>query len=137
MPDHITTIARARALTAEIVADSLRTSEDITELELRDRIFGGMSAHPELYPTGWYDPPEGGVAVLFAQKPYRRLEFDTLRNPQFFSSAAFRFESETVGILYVSTIDRTTGMLGDIGCTLYRGRDERVKAHIRKTYEAI
>ncbi len=138
MSELIETIARARQTTADIVASSLQNIEGASEAEVRDRILAGIAGHKEFYPRGWYDPPAGGIALLFGDKPYDRLKFDSLRNPEFFPSAASRFsKKKTVGIVYASPVDRATGMIGDFSCTVYGGSNRRLQEHIRSTYEVI
>lgn len=137
MPDLIEAIVRTRARAAGIVADSLSDIHGASEKGVCGKILKGLSDTSELYPKGWYDPPPGGVAVLFDEKPYDRLKFDTLRAPEFFPSEKFRFGAESVGIIYASAVDKASGLLGDVGCTIYNGKDQKIREHIRKTYGAI
>lgn len=134
----IETIARARQTAAESIAKSFENVEGASEAEVRDRILANLAAHKEFYPKGWYDPPPGGVAVLFAEKPYERLNFASLRHPDFFPRADVRFNhKKTVGIVYASPVDRATGMIGDFSCTVYGGSNRRLQEHIRSTYEVV
>ncbi|MBI2623376.1 MAG: hypothetical protein HYW65_02260 [Candidatus Liptonbacteria bacterium] len=134
----IETIARARQTAAESIAKSFENIEGASEAEVRDRILANLAARGSFYPKGWYDPPPGGVAVLFAEKPYARLQFDSLRKPEFFPRADVQFNhKKTVGIVYASPIDRATGMMGDFSCTVYGGSNRRLQEHIRSTYKVV
>ncbi|MCR4328397.1 MAG: M24 family metallopeptidase [Patescibacteria group bacterium] len=134
----IGTIVKSREAAGIIIAKALENHEGISEAEVCDRILANLSAHKEFYPMGWYDPPPGGVAVLFGEKkPYTRLQFETLRSPQFFPTENNRFNGDTVGILYASPIDRATGMIGDVGCTVYGGGDRQVRQHLTDIYNVV
>jgi hypothetical protein len=137
MSDLIETIIRTRKIASEIACKSLINIEGISEVELRERILSEVATHSELYPKGWYDPPQDGISVLFAQKPFARLIFNSMRNPKFWPNENSKFTKDTVGIVYLSPVDVKTGMLGDIAFTIYNGNEEEIKNHIRKCYKAI
>lgn len=126
----IEAVVSARALTTNILAEALRGINGQSEGEIRDRILHLLASHKELYPQGWYDPPLGGTGILFAEKPYERLKFETLRDPTYCPSADVRFTPESVGMVYASSVDRATGMIGDAGLTIYTGKDNAVREHI-------
>ncbi len=130
-------IERTRAFSTDMFASVLNEIEGKSEIEVRDEILNRMSGNAQVFPSGWYDPPQGGVSVLFGRKPFERLRFDTLRNPIFWPSKDAKFDKEAVGILYASPVDRATYMLGDTGFTVYGGTDRRVQDHIRASFEAI
>ncbi|MBM3257041.1 MAG: M24 family metallopeptidase [Candidatus Liptonbacteria bacterium] len=135
--DRIQTIIESRKLTGDIMAEALKGVEGISEAGMRDRILANISQYPQFYPTGWYDPPAGGIGVLAAEAPYDRLKFETLRKPESAPQESVPMTAESVSILYASTVDKATGMIGDLGCTVYRGTDEKVREHISNTYKMI
>jgi hypothetical protein len=106
-------------------------------VEVRDKILAGVKNHSELFPLGWYDPPQGGVGILFDEKPFKRLQFDSLRKSEYWPNETSKFEKETVGMIYLSPIDRKTNMIGDIGFIVYRGEDAEIKKHIKTCYDII
>jgi hypothetical protein len=131
------TIAETRKTAAHILRRSLVGIEGRSEAEVRDRILLETKNYPELFETGWYDPPKGGAGILFAAYPFERLKYDSLRKPEFEPSEEVRFEEETVGMIYFSPVDRHTGLLGDIGFPLYKGNNGRIRGHIKNIYAAI
>ncbi|MBI5456334.1 M24 family metallopeptidase [Candidatus Kaiserbacteria bacterium] len=108
-----------------------------SEVDLRNDILSGIAGENSLFPKGWYDPPPGGTSVLFGTSPFDRLKYETIRDPFFWPRESFRFERETVGFVYASSVDTTTGMMGDHGFTVYSGSDGRIAQHIRRVYETI
>ncbi len=116
---------------------SLHDLRGRSEAQVRDEILEKTSLHAELFESGWYDPPTGGVAVLFDTAPYSRLQFESLRNPESFPSESKYFESESVGIVYASPVERATGMFGDIGFTIYQGENEEIRNHIRVVHDLV
>ncbi len=137
MPDLLNSIAQTRERAALILVKSLAGSENLSEKEVSAKILAEMAADPALFETGWYDPPPGGVGILFDQPPFRRLHYDSLRNPSYWPNAAQKFAEESTGLIYFSPVDRATGMLGDIGLTVYNGNNQKIKQHIKNCYEAI
>lgn len=137
MNDLIKTIAKTRETASEIAIKSLENIENISEVELRDKIIIETAKHSELFPKGWYDPPFSGVEALFGQKPFERLKFDTLRRPINWPNENYKFKEETVAIIYLSPVDIKTKMIGDFGFTIYNGENEEIKKHIKKSYQAI
>ena len=137
MPSLIGTIAFTRQKASAIATKALADVGDTSEAQVRDAILSEMAKYTELYPNGWYDPPPGGVAVLFADTPFERLQFDSLRDPKFFPSTTSVFGRESVGMFYLSPIDRATGMIGDIGCSMYRGDDPKIRDHIRVCHDGV
>jgi len=135
--DFINVVVETRRKGAEIARHVLYKIDGISEADLSKRFLGEMAKDQSLFPQGWYDPPPGGGSFLFTKRPYDRLKFETLRDPKFWPSHSFRFEPETVAIMYQSIVDRKTGLLGDIGFTVYRGADEQVQKHIRGCHNII
>ena len=134
MSDLIKTIIETREIASQIAVQSLIDMDGISEVDLRDKIFSQTSKYDNLFPKGWYDPPAGGVGILFDKEPFKRLQFDSLRNSESWPNESSKFEKETVGIVYLSPVDKKTGMIGDIGFTIYNGESEEIKQHIKKCF---
>lgn len=131
-------VMQTRGKAAVILAEALREVYGGSEAELRNKILKLLGKDPALFPMGWYDPPPGGIAVLSDVAPFDRLKYDTLRTEDNWPSQDSRMESESViGIAYVSPVDRVTGMFGDIGLTVYSGKDQGIRDHIRECYACI
>ena len=137
MSDLIDAIIQTRKTTADIFVRSLVDIDNLSEIEIKERILSEIKNHNEIFPTGWYDPPPSGVCVLLTQKPFKRLQFDTLRKPEYWPNETSRFEKETVGIVYFSPVDRETNMIGDLGFTIYNGENKEIKKHIKDCYDTI
>ncbi|MES2409258.1 MAG: hypothetical protein V4509_03070 [Patescibacteria group bacterium] len=137
MADLIKIVEDTRDKATQIALDSISNLIGSSEVELRDRILSKMAEQKEFFPLGWYDPPFGGVAVLFGNDPYDRLKFETLRDPLFSPNESNFYNKESVCIVYLSPIEKETGMIGDIGFTIYDGTDEKIKGHIRDCYNLL
>ncbi|MEI7425281.1 MAG: hypothetical protein WCK10_04160, partial [Candidatus Staskawiczbacteria bacterium] len=78
MSNLIETIIKTRELTADILTKSLVNIENNTETEIAQKILSEVKNHKEIFQEGWYSPPPFGVAVLLDEKPFKRLEYDSL-----------------------------------------------------------
>jgi hypothetical protein len=137
MSELIDAVIKTREITADIFSKSLVNIDGFSEVKIENKISLEIKNHHELYPLGWYNPPPLGIAVLLAQEPFERLKYDSLRNPIYFSKESFKLEKETVGLIFFSPINRKTNIIGDIGFTLYKGNNEKIKEHLKKTYKVI
>lgn len=137
MSDLIDSVIKTREATAEIFTKCLVNLEGKSEIEIAEKIISEVKNNKKIFPTGWYDPPHGGVAVLLDQKPFERLKYDSLRKSIFWPQKKISFHKETAGMIFFSPVDRKTNMIGDIGFTIYRGNDEKIKEHIKKSYTTI
>lgn len=89
-----------------------------------------------IYSSGWYSPPPMGIGVLFASaESPGRLFFDSLRNPKFWPHSQFCFAENCLGMVYLSPVKAADGTIGDFGLTVYNGRSEKIRHHLRKCLE--
>ena len=137
MADLIKAVTQTREITANIFAKSLVSLDGNSEAEIAKKILSEIKNHDEILSEGWYVPPPSGIAILLDERPFGRLKYGSLRNSVFWPSEASRLGKETVGLVFFSPIDRKTNMIGDIGFTLYRGDNQKIKSHLRKSYAAI
>jgi hypothetical protein len=137
MSELIDVIIKTRKTTADIFSESLVGIDGLSEIEIAEKILSEIKNHNEIFPEGWYSPPPSGVAILLAQEPFERLKYDSLRNPVYFPQKTPRLEKETVCLIFFSPINRKTNMIGDVGFTLYKGDNEEIKKHLKKSYETI
>lgn len=124
-------VVRTRETAAALLTEALRDIDGVSESEVAEKILKGMGTHSELFPDGWYDPPPRGVAILFGDAEHKRTQFETLREETFWPKSEFKFESESVGMVYLSPVDKETGMFGDIGFSIYRGTSQATKDHLK------
>ena len=137
MSELIDSVLKTRKLAAEIAGESLWDIENTSEIEIHKLIISKMSTHGSIFPTGWYDPPQDGISVLFDEAPFERLLYDSLRNPKYLPSKTHKFSKEAVGSIYLSPVSKTTNTLADIGFTIYRGENEKIKQHFKKSYNVV
>ena len=113
----------------------LTSPEPVSEVAFRDRWLSDMRSHSSILRDGWYDPPEQGTAVLFATSVApARVNFENLRAwpPR---NDVFLDRSDALMYLYASPVAARTGMIGDVGVTLYVGSDEGIQRQLRMSLE--
>lgn len=130
-------IVSARQKTADCMVAGLQSRRGDSESDVRDAFLQHLSNEQSLFPEGWYDPPPGGSSVLFSQKPFSRLQYESLRTEMYWPDENFSFADETVGALYLSSVDRETRMIGDVALTVYNGKDRAVQNHIKHCHDVI
>ena len=136
MSATIDAIVRTRKIASDILTESLKNIEGLSEVKIREKILTEIKKHTNIFPEGYYNPPPFGTVVLADQKPFKRLKYDSLRNPDFWSKENSFVEKESVVMIYLSPVDRKTNMIGDIGLTIYAGNNQEIKKHIKKSYNA-
>src|SRR3989344_9075286 len=137
MSDVIDAVIKTRKTSEEIAIAALLNLENKSEIEIHKLILSGMSVRENIFPSGWYAPPPSGTSVLFDEKPFERLRYDSLRNPVYWPNETSTFNKETVGSIYFSPVDKKTGMMGDIGFTIYKGENEEIKHHLKNVYASV
>ncbi|OGY23078.1 MAG: hypothetical protein A2172_05210 [Candidatus Woykebacteria bacterium RBG_13_40_15] len=127
-----------RNLAAKYVEEVLKDSTTISEAEFRDKIKNKFAENKNIYERGWYEPPPFGIAALFSEiNNFGRLRFDTLRKQEFWSSTKYRMEKGSVGIVYLSPVNRGTATIGDFGLTIYQGDNVSIKQHFKNSLDVI
>ncbi|MCE9549141.1 hypothetical protein K8Q98_01960 [Candidatus Nomurabacteria bacterium] len=137
MSELIDAVIKTRKISAEIAVKSLIGINSISEFKLHKLIIAKMSNCPDIFPEGWYAPPEGGVSVLFDKTPFKRLLYGSLRDPEYAPDTEHKFTIESVGNIYLSPVNKKTKTLADIGFTVYRGENEKIKQHLKKSYDIV
>lgn len=134
--DNIDACLRTRELSARSLLDTLRSIGDrsYSEKEVKDiwqrKLFDSQS----VFEKGWYEPPTDGIAILASDEaqPYR-LDFSSLRDDKYWPSSSVYLAKEKASYFYCSPIEKTRGIIGDFGVTLYTGTDEKTIEHLKKT----
>lgn len=123
--------ARGKAYSGlEKTLDELFGKPEVTETMFRDRWSENMSGS-DVIADGWYSPPPKGIAVLTDG----RVNFDSLRNSCNWSDGT-AIDWDGVLYAYASPVDRRTGLIGDISVTLYFGKDQKIRDHVRRCHDA-
>ena len=108
-----------------------------SEAWLSDSLQQALADDQTIYTDGWYQPPPHGIAILTSSTSgYSRLNFDTLRSSDYWPSTEPILNSSVV-IIYVSPVCRRTLLLGDLGCTLYFGSDQKVRTHFELCHRVM
>lgn len=127
-----------RKFTAEQMANIFRQYNEPSEIDFTNSLEQAISKNSNLYATGWYDPPPGGWAALFAQaaKP-QRLAYGNLRKPEFWPKPNYKFGQDCLGMVYGSPVHRNTATIGDFGLTVYNGTNKDIQEHLAKSLSVI
>jgi hypothetical protein len=126
-------LRRMRRLTSQTLVETLQElSSGATEAMLRDAWSRRLYAHAELADAGWYTPPPSGIIFVSDSEPeYQRVNHASFRTSEAWPSYDVRPDLDRSLIYaYASPVNRRSGVIGDLGCSLYGGSDERLRAHL-------
>jgi hypothetical protein len=128
-----------RAIVARVVAKVLVDSPKASEMQIRGALLLELAGQAALYPRGWYDPPPAGVGVLFAEASdnFARSKFPTLRTQPYWPSSKHVLTDETVGMVYVSPVDKSSGIISDIGFNFYCGNNVDIQNHLAYCLDTV
>ena len=76
------------------------------------------------------------TVVLFDVAPYARLQFESLRSEKSWPIESI-FTRESVGLVYMSPVDKRTSMIGDIGLAVYKGEENQIIDHIKTCRDMV
>ena len=131
--DFIFNAARQNAVKClERTIEEMYGIDDVSEIEFASRWLELMSQDKTVFARGWYCPPPFGLAVLSGE----RLNFDSLRNREFWPSEKAIDWKNGFLYAYCSPVDKVSGYIGDMSVTLYFGEDEKIKEHFRNCRKA-
>jgi hypothetical protein len=128
-----TRVLAARSLCASL-EDLRQHNEPISEVALRDKWLAIVRKHPSVFCDGWYTPPPHGIGMLFGTESRNsRHNHESLRSEKNWPQAHVVLDDQHPLLYgYASFVERTTGMLGDFGITLYFGNEPVIKNHLRR-----
>lgn len=108
-----------------------------SEKQFKDLWLKNLQKNKNLFPSGWYLPPPDGITVLIAsEKNPARLDYQSLRSKKYWPKRNIFFNHQTGLIfVYASPVDKKTGIFGDLGLTLYAGKNQKIINHIKKVYK--
>ena len=128
-------------ITREIVADCLyetlsellEQTTQFSEVQLRDNWLAKIRTHKNIFRDGWYIPPPHGVIVLFgADDDIKRISTSSMRPEEFWPKDDIYFDKyKGIMFLYFSSVDKKTGIIGDFGMSLYFGKIQKIKDHLK------
>ena len=107
--------------------------DEVSEIEFASRWLELMSEDKEVFARGWYSPPPFGLAVLSGE----RLNFDSLRNKEFWPTETAIDWKDGLLYAYCSPVNKESGLIGDMSVTLYFGDDEKIREHFRNCRAAV
>ena len=132
-------------ITREIVADCLyetlsellKQTTQFSEVQLCDNWLAKIRTHKNIFPDGWYTPPPHGVIVLFGtDDDIKRVSTASMRPQEFWPNDDIFFDkNKGIMFLYFSAVDKQTGIIGDFGMSLYFGKIQKIKDHLKLCFE--
>ncbi len=131
------TLRTMRAHAARTLIETLNSiaEESHSEYALTETWARYLYEDASILPSGWYDPPPNGLAILAGAPPrYERSKFKTLRSEEFWPSRSVIAMPDSLFYCYCSPIHRRTGLIGDLGITLCQRPSPTVAKHIRNCY---
>jgi hypothetical protein len=135
--ERLSIVQRTRRIAADALTDALHHSLEASELAIRDRWIQTIGKTTSLCSEGWYQPPPTGACILIGHPAdgFARLNYDSLRNPAIWSRDDIFLRDDSLIYAYASPFDRDTGLIGDIGLTLYRGNDQSIRDYLSTCLE--
>lgn len=121
----------------QVLEEVLLANSKISELEFKDKWLEKLRQNPDIFPGGWYDPPESGVAVLFGSKNnLQRVNMGSLRNQKFWpQNNIFLDKNDGIAYFFASPVDKKTGIIGDFGLNIYFGSRTEIKDYLKTCFE--
>ena len=116
---------------------TLESKELVSEALFRDKWLENLRKSKNIYSDGWYIPPPSGMAVLFGP-PIKggRTYYEHLRVEKMWPRDDIYLTKEnSIIYVYCSPVDKNTGVIGDIGLSIYLGKNPKVKNHLKKCLE--
>jgi hypothetical protein len=138
LTERIAIVQHTREATAAALAATLEArSGPSSERDICDRWLASTAKTTSIAAEGWYQPPPGGACILIGHPDdgFARLNYDSLRTPATWSRDDISLDEASVIYAYASPFDRSTGLIGDIGLTLYRGDEQSIRDHLRTCFE--
>ena len=133
----IETIRQMRRTTSQTLANVLTRSMSTSpsEIEIRDLWHDELCAVDGVAKQGWYTPPPAGIIVAIADPPsYDRVEHPSYRTELTWPSSERHLSTESLLYAYASPVHLQSGIIGDIGCSLYRGHDRELRRHMHNVW---
>jgi hypothetical protein len=123
----------ATATLAEVLASDLN---GLAESEICAAWLASLQAIPHLMAEGWYQPPPKGLSILIGNPPdYERLRYQSLRDEVSWPRGEVRLSNDSLLFAYASPVNKSTGMIGDLAISLYKGNDQNLREHLSNAFD--
>ncbi len=138
LADNSQICLKTRQIVAVIISETLKDFKTGSELDLSEALKRKMGERPDIYPSGWYDPPPFGIGVIFENNDnQKRSKFPHLRQEPYWPKNEYRIDKETICMLHLSPVDKDSGIISDIGLSWYKGENQAIQKHLKLCLEAI
>jgi hypothetical protein len=125
-------IRQLRHAVSQSFVDTLRASgSEPSELELSSAWHTRLHRQPDLTDEGWYMPPPHGIILAIGNERMNRPSF---RPAETWPDDEHRLHPESLVFAYASPVQRNSGLIGDLACSLYGGTDSHVRDHLRNVW---
>lgn len=115
-----------------VLSSLLHKNNLLSEFDVAEAWHKELSKHSFLFPDGWYIPPPHGIGVLFAtdENP-QRTQFKSLRHLEYWPRKDIFLDTQGgFGTFYCSPVERTSGIIGDFGVSIYFGKNKTIKKQL-------
>ena len=121
----------AKAL-ASALTQLLNQNNPISEVLLRDVWLMELRKYQSVFPDGWYEPPPHGIGVLLGtDEDIERVSPKSLRIHDYWPREdIFLDRKKGIIFVYISPVDKNTGIIGDFGLTIYFGKNLNIRNHL-------
>lgn len=100
---------------------------------MRDEWLKELKKNSTVFPDGWYTPPPHGIIVVFgSESDTKRISALSFRPSSYWASKKnYLNRSKGIAVLHCSLVHKKTGIIGDLGMTLYFGKNKKIQEHIK------
>lgn len=138
MPELLDVCKRTRRIAIDALyatlKRTLKSKHPVSETEFRDAWLTELRKSKAIYRDGWYIPPPSGIAVLFGP-PIKggRTYYEHLRVEKMWPRKDIYLGGENTMIyVYCSPVNKKGYVIGDIGLSIYLGKNPKIKKHLKK-----
>lgn len=125
----------------KVLQTVLKNNLESSETELRDMWLSEIKKNNAMLEDGWYSPPPHGIGILIGTDEdgeQSRLNHKSLRPEKMWPQKDIHLNTEnSIIYAYASPVDKTTGIIGDFGTTLYFGKNQEIIDHLNLCYQIV
>lgn len=121
----------------ETLDELLKQKEPFSEVQVREKWLKKIREHKNVFPDGWYTPPPHGAVILFGtDEDVKRVSPMSMRPQENWPKENVYFDRmKGIMFAYFSAVDKTTGIIGDFGMSIYVGNNQLIKDHLIRCLE--
>lgn len=119
---------------------ALHSPRKVSEVQFRNRWYKDLARVKNINASGWYDPPEYGMGVLFGtEEDFDRVNYSNLRQKEYWPRTNSFLVKNGTGYVFASpfALIEDVPIIGDFGITFYLGKNDVIRNHFRKCYRII